>query len=139
MDATAILEEMRTRSAGTLIDSLGIEITGIDGPTVLGRMPVDKRTIQFTGILHGGASAAFAETLGSIGGNLQVNYPSHYCLGVDLNTHYLKQARGGWVYGAASPVKTGTRIQVWDILITNEKNEPVCVSRLTLAVVVEKE
>lgn len=139
VDTVSILEELKKRSTGTLAESLGMEITGIDGQSVLGRMPVDKRTFQISGLLHGGASAALAETLGSIGANLQVDFPREQCVGVEINANHLKSVSSGFVHGVASPVKIGRRLQVWDIRIMNDDNELVCVSRLTVAVVGKKD
>jgi 1,4-dihydroxy-2-naphthoyl-CoA hydrolase len=131
----ATLEEIQKRCPGTLCEALGIEITGIEGQNVLGRMPVDRRTIQMMGVLHGGASAALAETLGSVGANLVVDFPKQHCVGIEINANHLKSAHSGWVYGIARPVKIGRSLHVWDIRITNESNELICVSRLTVAVI----
>jgi 1,4-dihydroxy-2-naphthoyl-CoA hydrolase len=131
----SMLEEIRKRCPGTLCEALGIEITGVEGQNVLGRMPVDRRTVQMMGVLHGGASAALAETLGSVGANLVVDFPKQHCVGVEINANHLKSARSGWVYGIARPVKIGRSLHVWDIRITNESNELICVSRLTVAVI----
>jgi uncharacterized protein (TIGR00369 family) len=133
------LEDITQQSAGTLAEALGIEITGVDGRNVLGRMPVDKRTVQIHGVLHGGASVAFAETLASIGANLLVDYPRKYCVGVEINANHVTSVKSGWVEGIASPLKIGARIQVWDIRITGSRHELVCVSRLTLAVIDKKD
>jgi 1,4-dihydroxy-2-naphthoyl-CoA hydrolase len=102
---------------------------------VSGRMPVDERTTQPYGLLHGGASVAFAESLGSLAGSFHVDWKKEAVVGIEINANHLKSIRSGWVYGKATPVRIGKRFQVWDINITNEDKEAVCVSRLTLAVV----
>jgi 1,4-dihydroxy-2-naphthoyl-CoA hydrolase len=113
---------------------LGIEITEIGADYVCGKMPVDARTVQPVGILHGGASVVLAESLGSIGGNCCVDFPRQYCVGLEVNANHLRSASSGWVYGKASIVFLGKQTQVWDIRITNEEDKMVCISRLTLAV-----
>ena len=118
-----------------MVSALGIEITDLGDEYISGKMPVDERTKQPFGLLHGGASAAFAETLGSIGAGNQVNLEQYSVVGIELNSSHLKAVKSGWVYGRATPIRIGRTIQVWDINITNEKDEAVCKSRLTLAVI----
>jgi 1,4-dihydroxy-2-naphthoyl-CoA hydrolase len=101
-------------------------------------MPVDHRTVQPYGLLHGGASAVLAETLGSIAGGMQVNLETQSVVGVEINCNHLRSARDGWVYGIATPVKIGRKIHVWNIEIKNEDDKLVAVSRLTLAVINKK-
>ena len=118
-----------------MVSTLGIEITDLGDEYISGKMPVDERTKQPFGLLHGGASAAFAETLGSIGAGNQVDLEQYSVVGIELNSSHLKAVKSGWVYGKATPIRIGRTIQVWDINITNEKDEAVCKSRLTLAVI----
>ena len=122
----------------TMTSTIGIEITDIGDDFICGKMPVDERTIQPFGLLHGGASVALAETLGSIGGGIKVYQNNETVVGIEINANHLKSARDGWVYGKASPIRIGTKIQVWNIEITNESGELICVSRLTLAVIKKK-
>ena len=122
-------------NAKTMVGHIGIEIMEVGENFVSGRMPVDERTTQPYGLLHGGASVAFAESLGSLAGSLHVDLEKVAVVGIEINANHLKSVRSGWVYGKATPVKIGKRIQVWNINITNEDNEDVCISRLTLAVV----
>ena len=122
-------------NAETMIGHIGIEITEAGKDFVSGRMPVDERTTQPYGLLHGGASVAFAESLGSLAGSFHVDLEKEAVVGIEINANHLKSVRSGWVYGRATPVKIGNRIQVWNINITNEDKEAVCISRLTLAVV----
>ena len=135
MDKENIIKLISDRSKGTMVSTLGIEITDLGDEYISGKMPVDERTKQPFGLLHGGASAAFAETLGSIGAGNQVNLEQYSVVGIELNSSHLKAVKSGWVYGRAMPIRIGRTIQVWDINITNEKDEAVCKSRLTLAVI----
>ena len=135
MDKENIIKLISDRAKGTMVSALGIEITDLGDEYISGKMPVDERTKQPFGLLHGGASAAFAETLGSIGAGNQVNLEQYSVVGIELNSSHLKAVKSGWVYGRATPIKIGRTIQVWDINITNEKDEAVCKSRLTLAVI----
>ena len=122
----------------TMTSTIGIEITDIGDDFICGKMPVDERTIQPFGLLHGGASVALAETLGSIGGGIKVYQNNETVVGIEINANHLKSARDGWVYGKASPIRIGKKNQVWNIEITNESGELICVSRLTLAVIKKK-
>ena len=135
MDKENIIKLISDRSKGTMVSALGIEITDLGDEYISGKMPVDERTKQPFGLLHGGASAAFAETLGSIGAGNQVDLEQYSVVGIELNSSHLKAVKSGWVYGRATPIRIGRAIQVWDINITNEKDEAVCKSRLTLAVI----
>ena len=135
MDKENIIKLISDRSKGTMVSALGIEITDLGDEYISGKMPVDERTKQPFGLLHGGASAAFAETLGSIGAGNQVDLGQYSVVGIELNSSHLKAVKSGWVYGRATPIRIGRTIQVWDINITNEKDEAVCKSRLTLAVI----
>lgn len=122
----------------TLIKNLGIEITSVTKQKVCGKMPVDGRTIQPAGLLHGGASVAFAETLGSIGGVKTIDYPRQFPVGIEINANHIKGIREGWVYGEATPSHLGSKTQVWDIRIVNKDQELICISRLTLAILTAK-
>ena len=122
----------------TMTSTIGIEITDIGDDFICGKMPVNERTIQPFGLLHGGASVALAETLGSIGGGIKVYSNNETVVGIEINANHLKSARDGWVYGKAIPIRIGKKIQVWNIEITNEDDDLICVSRLTLAVIPKK-
>ena len=126
-------------NAKTMVGNIGIEIMEVGKNFVSGRMPVDKRTTQPYGLLHGGASVAFAESLGSLAGSFHIDLKKEAVVGIEINANHLKSVRSGWVYGRATSVKIGKRIQVWNINITNEDKETVCISRLTLAVVKSEE
>ena len=135
MDKENIIKLISDRSKGTMVSALGIEITDLGDEYISGKMPVDERTKQPFGLLHGGASAAFAETLGSLGAGNQVDLEQYSVVGIELNSSHLKAVKSGWVYGKATPIRIGRTIQVWDINITNQKDEAVCKSRLALAVI----
>jgi len=132
------LETLQSWSKNTLVEHLGIEILEVGDNFVKGRMPVDQRTHQPLGLLHGGASVALAETLGSIAATLTVNTNDQYCVGLEINANHIKSAREGWVYGITKPVHIGKKTQVWEIKITNEDDELVCISRITMAVIDRK-
>lgn len=127
------LKELNNNRLNTMVDILGIEVTEIGDNFLTASMPVDARTHQPMGILHGGASIALAETVGSIAANLVVDN-DHYCVGLEVNGNHLKSVRSGLVYATASPIHLGRTTQVWEIKIVNEKNQNVCCSRLTMAV-----
>jgi 1,4-dihydroxy-2-naphthoyl-CoA hydrolase len=133
-----IIEEINTRGSNTMMQALGIKITDLGKNYVHGKMPVDKRTVQPFGVLHGGASVALAETLGSIGGGLQVNQETHGVVGVEINASHLSSISGGWVYGKAEAIRVGRNLQVWEIRITDQNDKIICQSRLTLATIRKK-
>lgn len=118
-----------------MAESLGIEITEITPDSVKGKMPVDHRTKQSMNILHGGASAALAETLGSIASNLMVDTTKYSCVGLDINANHLRPVSSGFVFAEAKPIHIGKKTQVWSIEIKNEQGKLVCISRLTMAVI----
>jgi len=129
------LETLNAGGAGTLMGPLGIEFTEIGEDFVRGTMPVDARTHQPYGLLHGGASVALAETLGSMGANMCVDSTRYLCVGQEINANHLKSVRSGRVTGTARPLHVGARSHVWSIDIVNEAGALVCVSRLTVAVI----
>ncbi len=131
-------EQITMGAAGNMMGHLGIVITEVGDDYIAGTMPVDHRTIQPMGLLHGGASVVLAETLGSIAGSLSCNAPEEYVVGLEINANHIKSARSGLVTGIARAVHIGGRTQVWEIRITNEANELVCISRITLAVIRKK-
>ena len=128
------VERLNQLSRGTAMEPLGIVFTEVGADFVRGTMPVDERTRQPYGLLHGGASVLLAETLGSSAGNLCVP-EGKVCVGIEINANHVRAARSGVVTGTARPVHVGGRTQVWEIRIEDEAGELVCISRLTLAVV----
>ena len=135
MNKNKALQKLNDFQKNTITEVLGIEITDFGPDYFCGKMPVDHRTVQPYGLLHGGASAVLAESLGSIAGGMQVNRDTQTVVGVEINCNHLRSARDGWVYGKATPVKIGRKIQVWNIEIKNDDGKMVAVSRLTLAVI----
>ncbi len=116
------------------MDNLGIEIVEIGDDYLRAKMPVDERTMQPLGSLHGGASCALAETIGSIAANYCVDPAQHFCVGLELNINHIKPAQSGYVTATAKALHLGKSTQVWDIQIRNEKRELIAISRLTMAV-----
>ena len=135
MNKAKALETMNSFGNNTMVAHLGIEITDFGDNFICGKMPVDNRTVQPYGLLHGGASAVLAETLGSIAGGMQVDRTSKTVVGVDINCNHIRIVNNGSVYGKDTSVKIGKTIQVWNIEIKNDHGEMVAVSRLTLAVI----
>ena len=138
MEKQEKLKRINDGIQNTMTSTIGIEITDIGDDFICGKMPVDERTTQPFGLLHGGASVALAETLGSIGGGIKGYNNNETVVGIEINANHLKSARDGWVYGKATPIRIGKKIQVWNIEIINEDDDLICVSRLTLAVIPKK-
>ncbi|WP_024869639.1 hotdog fold thioesterase [Pseudoxanthomonas suwonensis] len=129
------IDDLNRLSQGTLIEHLGIVFTAAGPDWVQATMPVDARTRQPYGLLHGGASVVLAETLGSSAGNLCLDTSRQQAVGLEINANHLRAVREGVVTGTARAVHVGRSTQVWDIRIEDERGRLVCVSRLTLAVV----
>lgn len=121
------------RNANTMADHLGIEYLTVGDDTLTASMPVNERTKQPIGIMHGGASCVLAETIGSVAANYCVD-EAHYCVGLDINTNHIRSVREGKVIGVAKPYHLGKSTQVWGIEIKNEAGQLVSVNRLTMAV-----
>src|SRR5215211_4170550 len=128
------LKEVQQRGINTMVEHIGIVITEFADDHITATMPVDHRTIQPAGILHGGASVALAETLGSLAANLVVDPQKKYCVGLEINANHIRSVRKGFVTGIARPLHIGSSTQVWSIEITDEEKRLVCVSRITMAV-----
>ncbi|MFZ2899884.1 MAG: hotdog fold thioesterase [Saprospiraceae bacterium] len=130
------LEGIQALSRNTMVDHLGIEFTGFGEDFLIARMPVDRRTIQPMGLLHGGASVALAETLGSVASALCLEDPTKQSpAGVEINANHLRSVREGFVYATCKPVRVGRTIHVWQIDIRDESGQLTCTSRLTIAIV----
>lgn len=128
------LQQLNSLCQNTLAEVLGIEFTEVGADFICGKMPVDYRTHQPMGLLHGGASVALAETLGSVGASLQINPEKQACVGLEINANHVKSVRHGFVHGRASAIHIGRKTQIWEIRITNDGGDLVCISRLTVAV-----
>jgi 1,4-dihydroxy-2-naphthoyl-CoA hydrolase len=132
------LEQLNALNKNTMGEFLGIEYTEIGTHHLCGRMPVDNRTRQPLGLLHGGASVVLAETLGSVAATCCVNRETHYCVGLEINANHVKSVRDGYVYGKASAIHIGGSTQIWEIRITSETGGLVCISRITMAVLAHR-
>ncbi len=133
-DPSIIPTQLQALAPNTMGGLLGIEFTEVGDNFLKARMPVDERTRQPYGMLHGGASAALAETLGSVASAYVVDMSKYYCVGLEINANHIRSVRDGYVYGTATPLHLGKTTHVWDIRIVDEKEKLVCVSRLTVAV-----
>ena len=127
------LEGIRGRIKNTLVEYLGIEFVEIGEDFLKARMPVDHRTKQTTGILHGGASVVLAETLGSVAASYCIDREKKRIVGLEINANHIRPISEGWVTGVAKPIHVGNATQVWEIKIYSEHEKLVCVSRLTVA------
>jgi 1,4-dihydroxy-2-naphthoyl-CoA hydrolase len=128
------LDYANERAKDSLIARLGIEVVEAGNDYLKARMPVDHRTKQPAGVLHGGASVALAETLASWAAAFAVDRTKHHCVGIEINANHLRPASGGYVTGIARPVQLGKTLHVWEVRISDEKEKLVCISRVTLAV-----
>jgi 1,4-dihydroxy-2-naphthoyl-CoA hydrolase len=131
-------EQLRERSSNTLAERLDIRVTEIGPDYLRATMPVNSHTHQPQGILHGGASVALAETIGSLAANLCVDLTKYVCVGQEINANHLRPVASGLVTGTARPYHVGSKSQVWGIEIRDENDKLVCVSRITMAVVERK-
>jgi 1,4-dihydroxy-2-naphthoyl-CoA hydrolase len=128
------LDDLNRRTAGSLLGHIGIVYTELGADYLSGTMPVDARTVQPAGILHGGASVVLAETLGSTAAGLVIDQRAFFCVCQSIAAHHLRAVREGVVTGRAEPLHLGRRSQVWDIRIVDGAGRPVSISRLTMAV-----
>ena len=133
--APVSIADLNELSRGTLIEHLGIVFTEAGDDWVRATMPVEPRTRQPYGLLHGGASVVMAETLGSSAGNLCLDTREQMAVGLEINANHLRAVREGTVTGTARALHVGRTTQVWEIRIEDERGRAVCISRLTLAVV----
>jgi 1,4-dihydroxy-2-naphthoyl-CoA hydrolase len=132
--ASPDLDRANQASLGSAIGHLGIEFTELGANHLTGRMPVDSRTRQPFGILHGGASVLLAESLASCAATFVVA-PGNACVGMEINANHLRPAGSGWVTGTARPISLGRRSHVWEVRIVDDSNKLVCISRCTMAVI----
>ena len=126
------LSSINAMSANTAVGHLGIEFTEIGDDYLVARVPVDERTRQPFGLLHGGVSVVLAETMGSVGA-YNAAPEGWMAVGLDINANHLRAVKTGWVTGTARPVHIGKTTQVWQIDMVNDAGEPTCVSRITMA------
>ena len=134
IDTRITLAELNSRSKNTLLENLGIEFIDIKEDILVARMPVDQRTTQPLGLIHGGASAALAETVGSSAAYLSVDRNRFYTVGLEIKCNHVRSATGGYVYGTAKAIHIGKTTQVWQIEIRDDADNLICYSTHTVAV-----
>ena len=133
-DKELSIEKLKPLGPNTMAAHLGIEWVEVGENFIRAKMPVDQRTIQPYGLLHGGASCALAETLGSVASAMVIDHTKFYCVGLEINANHIRSAKEGFVTGITTPLHLGSTTHVWDIKIYDEKEKLVCVSRLTVVV-----
>ncbi len=129
------IEELQHMGKNNLIEHLGIQITQIGDDFITATMPVDQRTHQPMGLLHGGASCVLAETIGSLASYMVIDPALYKSVGLEINANHVRGIQSGWVIGTTSPVHLGKTTHIWDIRIRDEKGSLICISRLTVAVI----
>jgi 1,4-dihydroxy-2-naphthoyl-CoA hydrolase len=130
---TPTLDDANGKRANSMIEHLGIEFVELTDDMLAARMPVDHRTRQPAGVLHGGASVVLAETLASWAATFAVDRAQFHCVGMEINANHLRPVADGWVRGEARAINIGRTTQVWEIRITNDAGKLVCISRCTMA------
>src|SRR6476620_8028011 len=133
-DQAITLAQLNNFGKGNMGEFLEIRFTEITENSITATMPVDHRTKQPYGLLHGGASCVLAETLGSVASALVIDQSKAYCVGIEINANHIRSAKSGFVTGIASPLHLGATTHVWDIKMYDEREKMICVSRLTVAV-----
>ncbi|MFY0674579.1 MAG: hotdog fold thioesterase [Bacteroidia bacterium] len=134
IDTSFSINELNAGNAGNMSENLGIEFVDVSKEYLKARMPVDKRTVQPIGILNGGASAALAETVGSLASYLSVDRSKYFTVGLEIKCNHIRSVATGFVYGKATAAHLGKRTQVWQIEITDDNEKLVCLSTLTVQV-----
>ncbi len=132
------IDELNKLSANNMVANLGIVFTEVGEDFIEAKMPVDHRTTQPFGLLHGGASVALAETLGSVAAMCCLDQANQFCVGLEINANHIKSMREGFVVGRVMPIHVGKKTHVWEIKIRDEKGSVVCVSRITMAILDKK-
>lgn len=133
-DKQLSIEKLNPIMPNTMAQQLGIEWVEVGQDFLKAKMPVDLRTIQPYGLLHGGASCALAETIGSVASAMVVDHSKYYCVGLEINANHIRGVREGFVTGIAIPLHLGNSTHVWDIKIYDDREKLICVSRLTVAI-----
>jgi 1,4-dihydroxy-2-naphthoyl-CoA hydrolase len=131
---TFTLDDIARSGTGTLTEHIGITFTAVGDDWLEATMPVDHRTKQPAGLLHGGASVVLAETLGSVAATLCLDPAKRICVGLEINANHIRSVSSGVVTGRATPLHIGATTHVWEIKITNDSGKLVCVSRITMAI-----
>jgi 1,4-dihydroxy-2-naphthoyl-CoA hydrolase len=128
------VDQVQSFGNGTMVDHIGIRFTEIGENFLKATMPVDHRTVQTYGLLHGGASVTLAETMGSVASALVIDNKIYYCVGLEINANHIRSAKEGFVAGVVTPIHLGKKTHVWEIRIYDNKEKLICVSRLTVAI-----
>ncbi|MEO8414701.1 MAG: hotdog fold thioesterase [Ginsengibacter sp.] len=134
-DKTITLEKIKNFGIDSMANFLGMEWKEIGSDFLKMSMPVDERTKQPYGLLHGGASCVLAETVGSIASALVIDMNKFYCVGIEINANHIKGVKDGWVIAKCTPLHLGKSTHVWDIKIFDDSEKLICVSRLTVAII----
>jgi 1,4-dihydroxy-2-naphthoyl-CoA hydrolase len=129
------LDQVQSFGKKTMIEHIGIQFIEIGENYLRAKMPVDYRTVQSYGILHGGASLTLAETIGSVASTLVIDRDKFYCVGVEINANHIRSATRGVVVGTALPIHLGNTTHVWDIRILDDEERLLCISRLTVIII----
>lgn len=137
-DKALTIEKLNPVTPDTMAQHLGIEWADVGDDFLKAKMPVDHRTKQPYGLLHGGASCVLAETIGSVASAMVTDHSKFFCVGIEINANHIRSVRDGYVTGIAKPLHLGSTTHVWDIKIFDEKEKLICVSRLTVAIVQRK-
>lgn len=132
------IEMIKPLGPGTMAEHIGIEWTEVGDDFIKAKMPVDNRTKQPYGLLHGGASCVLAETIGSVASAMVIDHEKFACVGLEINANHIRSANDGWVTATAKPLHLGNNTHVWDVRIHDEAGKMICVSRLTVAVIPRK-
>jgi 1,4-dihydroxy-2-naphthoyl-CoA hydrolase len=130
--------ELQRFQSGTMAEHLGLKILEIGEDFILGEMPINEKTIQPFGILHGGASAALSESMGSVASYLCIDLENEIPVGIEINANHLYQGKGKKVLAKTTPIRIGSRIHVWNTEIFDEEKRLLCVSRLTVMIIKQK-
>ena len=138
-DKKLSIEKLKPLSPGTMSEYIGIEWMEVGENFIKAKMPVDHRTIQPYGLLHGGASCVLAETIGSVASAMVVDHSKFYCVGLEINANHVGGVRQGFVTGIATPLHLGSTTHVWDIKIYDDSEKLICVSRLTVVILKRKD
>ena len=138
-DKELSVEKLRPFNKQTMAEHLDIEWVAVGDNFIKATMPVDHRTLQPYGLLHGGASCVLAETLGSLASAMVIDHSKFYCVGLEINANHIRSVKEGKVTGITTPIHLGFRTHVWDIRILDDKEKLVCISRLTVAVLPRKD
>lgn len=133
------VDQLKPLGKNTMGEYIGIEWTEVGDNFIKAKMPVDHRTRQPYGLLHGGASCVLSETIGSVASAMVVDHSKFVCVGLEINANHVRSARTGFVTGMATPLHLGANTHVWDIKIYDEMEKMVCVSRLTVAIIPRKD